>query len=170
MPTLAHKKNPSSRPFPGSVKGKKNLARVKTPDTSQKNTVVPQIKQCPLNLNPHLSFTSLTTLSNYALQPSSSATFEFKTLARDEIGHTNGKGSGCDTEGCDLEGLGKSHACHGELQAQAQGSLEVNFLVNKDGAEIEIVAMDDHSVGNVNGDVKEDWMESEEGGGSLTSA
>lgn len=82
----------------------------------------------------------------------------------------NGEGSGCDTGGCDLEDLGKSHSCHGELQAQAQGSLEVNFPINKDGVEIGIVAMDDHSVGNVNGDVKEDWMESEEGGGSLTSA
>ena len=64
--TLAHKKKPSSRPFPASVKGKKNLARVKTLDTSQKNTAAPQIKQCPLNLNPHLSFTSLTIFSNYS--------------------------------------------------------------------------------------------------------
>jgi len=66
--------------------------------------------------------------------------------------------------------LGKSDACHGELQAQAQGSLEINFPINENGAEIRIVAMDDHSMGNVNGDAEEDRMESEEGGGSPTSA
>lgn len=117
-----------------------------------------------------LSFTNLTTLFDHASQPSSSATFEFKTLARDERGHTNGKGSDCDTGGCYLEDLGKSHACNGKLQAQVQGSLEINFLANEENAEIGIFAMDGQTMRNVNGDIEEEWMESEEGGGAPTSA
>nr|POE66577.1 hypothetical protein CFP56_32786 [Quercus suber]POF25802.1 hypothetical protein CFP56_66625 [Quercus suber] len=112
----------------------------------------------------------LSFISGPSTEPSSSATFEFKTLARDERGHTIGKGSDCDTGGCYLKDLGKSHACNGKLQAQVQGSLEINFLANEENAEIGIFAMDGHTMRNVNGDIEEEQMESKEGGGALTSA
>ena len=102
-PTL--KSNPPSRQLPVSAKGKKNLARFKTSESIHKNTASPQTKQC--SLNSPFSFTNLATLSDHASKPSSSVTFEFKTLARDEMGLTTRGGSDRDT---------------GKLQSQVQGS------------------------------------------------
>lgn len=92
------KMSPSSRQFPASVKGKKNLTRFKTSNSFYKSTVAPQTKEC--SLNSPFSFNNYTTLSDHALKPPSSAPFEFKTLTRGELDHTTRGGNDQGTKDC----------------------------------------------------------------------
>nr|POE68209.1 hypothetical protein CFP56_29017 [Quercus suber] len=139
------KMNPSSRQLPASVKGKKNLARIKTSYSFYKSTAAPQSKE--RSLNSPFSFTNLATLSNHDSKPSSNVTFKFKTLARDEMGHMTRGGNDRDTGDCYRRDSGKSHACNGKFQSQVKGSLEINFLANRGNLEIGVPAIDRPTIG-----------------------